>query len=256
MATCPSRMERQREALTQNIGRYNGDLGNDALAWLTGAKSPCHQQTWTAEGRKAKVNCGLQLAPGRQLRTPPASKRGRPPGRRMRCGWRYGAQLTARNMRTHFTICAKGRGLPHLDRGGRNLSVDARLGCEYCAACAAKCDSREPDADAFHRASRMLLRLGLGLRSPYRPPDARALHYMPDRPAASDDVERRGKIWKAKCGRPAAPDAVWLGSAERNSRRGNGQPAARRNDLDDGVARMARPHRWYDKNQPSESESS
>jgi hypothetical protein len=27
----------------------NGVLGDDALAWLIGAKSPYHQQTWTAE---------------------------------------------------------------------------------------------------------------------------------------------------------------------------------------------------------------
>jgi hypothetical protein len=35
------------------------------------------------------------------------AKRGRPPGRRMPCGWRCGSRLTASQMRAHFTICPK-----------------------------------------------------------------------------------------------------------------------------------------------------
>ena len=35
------------------------------------------------------------------------AKRGRPPGRRMLCGWRCGAPLTASHMRTHFTHCPR-----------------------------------------------------------------------------------------------------------------------------------------------------
>jgi hypothetical protein len=34
-------------------------------------------------------------------------KRGRPPGRRMLCGWRCGARVTASGMRKHFTLCSK-----------------------------------------------------------------------------------------------------------------------------------------------------
>ena len=34
-------------------------------------------------------------------------KRGRPSGRRMPCGWRCGTQLTASDMRKHFTECPK-----------------------------------------------------------------------------------------------------------------------------------------------------
>ena len=36
------------------------------------------------------------------------AKRGRPPGRRMPCGWGCGSQLTASHMRTHFTDCRNG----------------------------------------------------------------------------------------------------------------------------------------------------
>lgn len=45
-------------------------------------------------------------------------KRGRPPGRRMACGWRCGTQLTASDMRKHFTECPKRpRTLPSGPRG-------------------------------------------------------------------------------------------------------------------------------------------
>ena len=37
----------------------------------------------------------------------PGAKRGRPPGRRMPCGWLCGAELTASQMRTHFTRCSR-----------------------------------------------------------------------------------------------------------------------------------------------------
>ncbi len=35
------------------------------------------------------------------------AKRGRPTGRRMPCGWLCGAELTASQMRTHFTRCSR-----------------------------------------------------------------------------------------------------------------------------------------------------
>jgi hypothetical protein len=37
----------------------------------------------------------------------PQAKRGRPPGRRMLCGWRCGSKLTASGMRSHFVNCAR-----------------------------------------------------------------------------------------------------------------------------------------------------
>lgn len=38
---------------------------------------------------------------------PRAPGAGRKPGPTMPCGWRCGAQLTAREMRTHFSDCPK-----------------------------------------------------------------------------------------------------------------------------------------------------
>ena len=44
---------------------------------------------------------------------------GAPRGPRMKCGWGCGAQFTGRNMRGHFTICAKRpTASEHVDRGG------------------------------------------------------------------------------------------------------------------------------------------
>jgi len=52
------------------------------------------------------------------------AKRGRPPGPRMRCGWDCGAQLTGRQVRAHFTICAKRpAGSDHVDSRERNLNL-------------------------------------------------------------------------------------------------------------------------------------
>jgi hypothetical protein len=55
-------------------------------------------------------------------------KRGRPAGPRMRCGWGCGEQLAGRNMRAHFTICARWRQplTTWSDDGGAwRLSADA-----------------------------------------------------------------------------------------------------------------------------------
>jgi hypothetical protein len=42
----------------------------------------------------------------------------------MRCGWDCGAELTGRNMRAHFTVCAKRpASSEHEDRRGRSLKV-------------------------------------------------------------------------------------------------------------------------------------
>jgi hypothetical protein len=58
-------------------------------------------------------------------------KRGRPRAPLMKCGWGCGEQLTRRNMRAHFTICAKrlaGSGEVERRRGNRKASADARRG--------------------------------------------------------------------------------------------------------------------------------
>lgn len=47
----------------------------------------------------------------------------RPPGVRMPCGWGCGANLTAREIRTHFTICPKRPAAPSRD----NAQVERTL---------------------------------------------------------------------------------------------------------------------------------
>src|SRR5580658_2832534 len=55
-------------------------------------------------------------------------KRGRPAGPRMKCGWGCGEQLTGRNMRVHFTICAmRPAASDDLDRRGGSLKVKRGL---------------------------------------------------------------------------------------------------------------------------------
>jgi hypothetical protein len=61
---------------------------------------------------------------------------GPPRGPRMRCGWGCGAKLTTRNMRAHFTICAKRpAGSDKVDRRGRSLKAKRkpRRDRECCA---------------------------------------------------------------------------------------------------------------------------
>jgi hypothetical protein len=57
-----------------------------------------------AQNRPAARLCG----PTRNSK----AKRGRPPGRRMLCGWGRGEQLTGRRMRAHFTTCPSGQRPP------------------------------------------------------------------------------------------------------------------------------------------------
>jgi hypothetical protein len=69
------------------------------------------------------------------------AKHGRPPGRRMLCGWRCGSRLTASQMRAHFTICAKRpAGLDHVaDAEGNSQAMRGgprgpRMKCGWIAA--------------------------------------------------------------------------------------------------------------------------
>lgn len=59
--------------------------------------------------RFVPIDVGLPAQSGPASRKPGTSKikRGRPPGRRMPCGWRCGARLTASELRRHFTKCPR-----------------------------------------------------------------------------------------------------------------------------------------------------
>jgi hypothetical protein len=64
-------------------------------------------------------------------RTTPITLKCRPRALRMLCGWGCGAQFTGRQMRAHFTICAKRPAASNdVDRRGGNwkVSADARQG--------------------------------------------------------------------------------------------------------------------------------
>jgi hypothetical protein len=73
----------------------------------------------------------------------------------MRCGWGCGAQLTGRNMRAHFTICAKRPAASdHVDRGWRSSrsSEGVDRGRRCCVAGALRRHTHgEPEVDASHR---------------------------------------------------------------------------------------------------------
>jgi len=51
---------------------------------------------------------------------------GRPRGVEMPCGWGCGAQLTAAEIRTHFTSCPRRPDLRSRERGGPAMSVSVR----------------------------------------------------------------------------------------------------------------------------------
>jgi hypothetical protein len=113
----------QRRCSAGNSARSRGkrprnDLGNDALVWLTGAnprttgkhgppREEPERQAWTAGGTAEEMRLGLRRAGWVRIsqyawsgQQPPTTgtaegsraKRDRPPGRRMPCGLRCGAQ--------------------------------------------------------------------------------------------------------------------------------------------------------------------
>jgi hypothetical protein len=118
------------------------------------------------------------------------AKRGRPSGRRILCGWRSGARLTASQMPAHFTICPKRPAGSDVDRAGRSLKVKRG-----------------------HPAAADEMRLGLR-RSAYPAQYARALHGMREAVGRRTPGEQLGPT-REKLGSQAWPptgaaDAVRL----------------------------------------------
>ena len=99
-------VERWKRDPTFNlIGRPRGPqmpCGWGCGAWLTEHQMRAHftrcPKRPAAADRVAGKNTAQEDA---------KTKRGRPPGSRMLCGWRCGAQLTATRMRTHFAECSR-----------------------------------------------------------------------------------------------------------------------------------------------------
>jgi hypothetical protein len=107
------------------------------------------------------------------------AKRGRPQGRRMKCGWRCGARLTGRQMRAHSATCPKRpAGSGHVARAGGNSQArrdrppGLRMLCGLGLRRATHC---EGDAGGFTGAAD---KMRLGSRLPaYRTQYARASQY-------------------------------------------------------------------------------
>jgi hypothetical protein len=135
------------------------------------------------------------------------AKRGRPPGRRMLCGWRCGTRLTASRRRAHFS---QGRGTvgTGAQLTGRNMRAHFTMcpkrppGCSNPGSNHAHHRRKSPKVKRG-RPPRPLMKCGWGCGAQLTGRQMRA-HFLicPKRPAACDHVDRRGRNLNAKRGRP------------------------------------------------------
>jgi hypothetical protein len=99
--------------------RPTGEFCRDHLGEKHLVEAPSRERHWMrAAGLRAAISPDPRCADFTICAKQPAAsgdvdrrrgtfkvKRGRPSGRRMRCGWRCGARLTASRIWTHFTVC-------------------------------------------------------------------------------------------------------------------------------------------------------
>jgi hypothetical protein len=145
---------------------------------------------------------------GRSLKV----KGGHPQGPRMKCGWGCGAQLTGRNMRAHFTICAKRpAGSDHVDPRRRNSKV--KRGPPAADGCgAAAPDLRRRSGEGMRSRGRDPVDDLATKKCPHRWYKATLRqHGLPDAPADMSGVSQEESVSDGACGPRSGPDQCTSG---------------------------------------------